>query len=430
MQAEHRHRDEFKRHRESVFVGIIVQKFGGSSVADVEKMKNVARIVIAEADKGNQVVVAVSAMGKTTDNLLSLVAQVTDRPDAREVDMLLATGEQVSISILALVLHAMGRKAVSMTGPQVGIVTDESHRKARIKNINSDRLRQQLDKGNIVIVAGFQGSTLNGEITTLGRGGSDTTAVALAAALKADRCDIYTDVDGVYTTDPRVVPRARKLDFITYDEMLEMASLGAKVLHSRSVELAKNFDVPLQVLSSFTGKPGTMVVKEYAHMEDIVVSGVAFNRNEAKISILGVPDTPGTAARLFKMLAESNVVVDMIIQNVGARPGRNDISFTVGKDDFQQALDVAETFKSEVDAREIQTDRNIGKVSVVGVGMMSHSGVAATMFSALGKEKINIHMISTSEIKVSVVIDAGDVDRAVQAIHNEFELQNDRIAVK
>ncbi len=404
-------------------MSIIVQKYGGSSVADVERMKNVARRVIADADAGHQVVVVVSAMGKTTDNLLALVAQVTDRPDGREVDMLLATGEQISISMLTLVLQSMGRRAISMTGPQVGILTDSVHRRARIRNINADRLRAELDRGNIVIVAGFQGSSTDGQITTLGRGGSDTTAVALAAALKADRCDIYTDVDGVYTTDPRVEPAARKLSFITYDEMLELASLGAKVLHSRSVELAKNFNVPLQVLSSFTHEPGTMVVKEYPNMEDIVVSGVAFNRSEAKISIRGIPDRPGMAARLFGELNRNSIVIDIIIQNVAA-DGRNDISFTVHRDDFAQAREIAEVFVRESEAREVETDEKIGKVSIVGVGMKSHSGVAATMFGALAKESINIQMISTSEIKISVVINADDVDRAVQAIHQEFELHN------
>jgi aspartate kinase len=404
-------------------VALIVQKYGGSSVADVERMKNVANRVIREADLGNQVVVVVSAMGKTTDGLLNLVGQITDRPDPREIDMLLATGEQVSISVLAITLQSMGRKAISMTGPQVGIKTDEAHRKARIKSISTDSLRAALNDGNIVIVAGFQGSTVNGEITTLGRGGSDTTAVALAAALKADRCDIYTDVDGVYTTDPRVVKEARKLDFVTYDEMLELASLGAKVLHSRSVELAKNFDVPLQVLNSFNDNPGTMCVKEYRGMEDIVVSGVAFNRNEAKISILGVPDRPGMAAELFSTLGRNKVVVDMIIQNVGNQ-GRNDISFTVGREDFTAARELAEKFVKETGAQSLQTDEDIGKVSVVGVGMKSHSGVAAIMFGALAKANINIQMITTSEIRVSVVIPATDVDRAVQAIHDEFELAN------
>ncbi len=405
-------------------MSMIVQKYGGSSVADVERLRNVASRVIEEVERGHQVVVVVSAMGKTTDKLLAMVAEVTERPDAREVDMLLATGEQVTISMLALVLQSMGQKAVSMTGPQVGILTDSVHRKARIRSINVERMKCELDKGNVIIVAGFQGATTDGQITTLGRGGSDTTAVALAAALKADRCDIYTDVDGVYTTDPRVVGEARKLNHITYDEMLELASLGAKVLHSRSVELAKNFNVPLQVLSSFTHEPGTMVVKEYENMEDIVVSGVAFNRSEAKISILGVPDRPGMAARLFSDLGKSTLVVDMIIQNVAA-DGLNDISFTVHRDDITQARELAERFVKENGAKGVQTDDDIGKVSVVGVGMKSHSGVAATMFGALAKENINIEMISTSEIKISVVIRRDDIDKAVQAIHREFELQSE-----
>lgn len=407
-------------------MGLIVQKYGGSSVADTERMRAVAQRVIADADQGHSVVVVVSAMGKTTDKLLAMVAEVTDRPDPREVDMLLATGEQVSISMLTIVLHTMGRKAVSMTGPQVGIMTDSVHRKARIRHINTERINAALTEGNIVIVAGFQGSTTDGQITTLGRGGSDTTAVALAAALKADRCDIYTDVDGVYTTDPRVVPSARKMQNITYEEMLELASLGAKVLHSRSVELAMNFNVPLQVLSSFTHEPGTMVVKEFKHMEDIVVSGVAFNRNEAKISIIGVPDRPGIAATLFSELAKAQVSVDIIIQNVSSN-GRNDITFTVNKEDFAGAKDQAERFGNEVGAQAVKTDEKIGKVSIVGVGMKSHSGVAALMFGALAKHNINIEMISTSEIKVSVVIAAEDVDRAVQAIHQAFELENEPV---
>ncbi|OPZ07295.1 MAG: Aspartokinase [candidate division BRC1 bacterium ADurb.BinA292] len=405
-------------------MGLIVQKFGGSSVADVDKMKLVAGRVIAECDRGNQVVVVVSAMGKTTDNLLSLIAQVTDRPNPREVDMVLATGEQISIAILALVLQTMGRKAISMTGPQVGIITDPFHRKARIRDINTARLREKLDEGHIVIVAGFQGLTQSGQITTLGRGGSDTTDVALAAALHADRCDIYTDVDGVYTTDPRIVPDARKLATITFDEMLELASLGAKVLHNRSVELARNHNVPLQVLSTFSQNPGTLVVKEYTNMEDIVVSGVAYNRDEYKITILGVPDQPGMAAKLFSKIGEANVNIDIIVQNISHR-GLSDISFTVGKEDFQNARDVAEQFVKEYGAEGIRTDDAVGKVSIVGVGMRSHGGIAATMFGALAKENINIQMISTSEIKISVVIARADVDRAVQAIHREFELQSE-----
>ena len=411
-------------------MGLIVQKFGGSSVADIEKMKKVTRKIVDEVDRGHQVIVAVSAMGKTTDTLLGMVKQVTDRPDPREVDMLLATGEQISISLLAMVLHTMKRKAISLTGPQVGIVTDEAHRKARIQNINTERVQRCLEEGHIVIVAGFQGATMDDQITTLGRGGSDTTAVALAAALHADRCDIYTDVDGIYTADPRVVENARKLDAITYDEMLELASLGSRVLHSRSVELAKNFDVPLQVRSTFTTESGTLVMKEYEKMEDIVVSGVAYNRDEAKISVVGVPDRPGIAAQLFNRLATRHIVVDMIIQNIASSEGFNDISFTVSKDDFPEAKDVAEAFAKDTGAKVVETDEAFGKVSIVGVGMKSHSGIASTMFGALAEENINIEMISTSEIKTSVVIREKDVDRALQAIHNAFELEENPKPVK
>jgi aspartate kinase len=402
-------------------LALIVQKFGGSSVADPERIKNVARLAIAEQKVGNQVVVVVSAMGKTTDNLLNLAHQITDSPDPREIDMLISTGEQISIAMLAIAIQSMGYRAKSFTGPQVGIITDSVHRKAKISRINDERIRKELDEGGIVIVAGFQGMTVDNEVTTLGRGGSDTTAVALAAVLKADVCDIYTDVDGVYTADPRIVKDARKLERISYDEMLELASLGAKVHHSRSVEFAKNYDVPIHVRSSFENIPGTMVIREVKEMEDIVVSGVAYNRNEAKITLLGVPDHPGIAAELFGVLGENSVSVDMIIQNVGA-DGLNDISFTVSKEDLAQALKVSESAAKSLGAKSVTHDRNIAKISVVGVGMKSHSGVAATMFRALAKNGINIDMISTSEIKISCVIKEEDVDRAVQAVHNEFEL--------
>jgi len=402
-------------------LAIIVQKFGGSSVADAERVKNVARLAIAEHERGKQVVVVVSAMGKTTDNLLSLARQITDSPDPREIDMLISTGEQISIAMLAIAIQSMGVPARSFTGPQVGIITDNAHRKAKIVRINEEKIRRELNKGEIVIIAGFQGTTLENEVTTLGRGGSDTTAVALAAVLKAEVCDIYTDVDGVYTADPRIVPDARKLKRISYDEMLELASLGAKVLHSRSVEVGKNYNVPIHVRSSFQNIPGTMVVKEVKEMEDIIVSGVAYNRNEAKISLLGVPDKPGVAATLFGTLGERNIIVDMIIQNVGA-DGLNDITFTVSKDDLAEAMKVAEAAAKELGAKRVVHDRGIAKVSVVGVGMKSHSSVAATMFRALAKNKINIEMISTSEIKISCIINEADIDRAVQAIHEEFEL--------
>ncbi len=403
-------------------MSIIVQKFGGSSVADPERINHVADICIREKQAGKQVVVVVSAMGKTTDNLLKMVSELSSNPNPREIDMLISTGEQVTIAMLAIAIQAKGNSAISFTGPQVGIVTDNSHRKAKIVRINDEKIRKALDAGNIVIVAGFQGTTIDNEVTTLGRGGSDTTAVALAAVLKADVCDIYTDVDGVYSADPRIVRNARKLTQISYDEMLELASLGAKVLHSRSVEFAKNYDVPIHVRSSFEDVPGTMVIKEVKEMEDIVVSGVAYNRGEAKISLIGVPDRPGVAADLFGILGGANIGVDMIIQNVG-ESGTNDISFTVSKEDLDDALQVTEGAAKELNAREVRHDRNIAKISVVGVGMRSHAGVASTMFRALAKNNINIEMISTSEIKISCVIREDDVDRAVQAIHEEFELE-------
>lgn len=403
-------------------MAIVVQKFGGSSVANTERIRHVADIVIREKQAGKQVVVVVSAMGKTTDNLLTMAGELSPNPDPREIDMLISTGEQVTIAMLAIAIQAKGEQAISFTGPQVGIVTDNSHRKAKIVRINEEKVRRALDAGKVVIVAGFQGSTLDNEVTTLGRGGSDTTAVALAAVLKAEVCDIYTDVDGIYSADPRIVPGAHKLEQISYDEMLELASLGAKVLHSRSVELAKNYDVPLQVRSSFKNGPGTMVIKEEKEMEDIVVSGVAYNRGEAKISLIGVPDRPGVAAELFTILGSAQVCVDMIIQNVGEK-GTNDISFTVSKDDFDDALKVVEKAASELQAQQVRHDKDIAKISVVGVGMKSHAGVASTMFRALAKNDINIEMISTSEIKISCIIRESDVDRAVQAIHEEFELQ-------
>lgn len=403
-------------------MAIVVQKFGGSSVADTERIRHVADIVIREKRAGKQVVVVVSAMGKTTDKLLAMAGELSEAPDPREIDMLVSTGEQVTIAMLAIAIQAKGESAISFTGPQVGIVTDNSHRKAKIVRINEEKVKRALDADKVVIVAGFQGGTVDNEVTTLGRGGSDTTAVALAAVLKAEVCDIYTDVDGVYSADPRIVPGAKKLDQISYDEMLELASLGAKVLHSRSVELAKNYDVPLQVRSSFENAPGTMVVQEEKEMEDIVVSGVAYNRGEAKISLIGVPDRPGVAAELFGIIGSNNICVDMIIQNVG-ESGTNDISFTVSKDDFEEALKVINKAAEELQARQVRHDKDIAKISVVGVGMKSHSGVAATMFRALAKNEINIEMISTSEIKISCIIRESDIDRAVQAIHEEFELE-------
>ncbi len=402
-------------------MALVVQKFGGTSVADTEKIRNVARKVIREREAGNDVVVVVSAMGKTTDQLLAMAYELTQNPSLRELDMLASTGEQITIALLAMALHEMGHKAVSMTGPQVGILTDNIHSKAKIVQISDQRLREQLETGHIVIVAGFQGATVDGSITTLGRGGSDTTAVALAAVLKADCCDIYTDVNGVYTCDPRLVPNARKLEAITYDEMLELATLGARVLHNRAVEFAKRYNVPLQVRSSFNDEPGTMVVKETGNMEDIIVSGVAYNRTEAQIKVYGLPDHPGVAAELFKALHDARIVVDMILQNVG-HDDTNDLSFTVAREDLNAALDCAKAVAERVGAREVIVSPNIAKVSVVGAGVQSHTDVAANMFKALADKQINIQSISTSEIKISCIIAEEDVDKAVQAIHDALDL--------
>ena len=402
-------------------MALIVQKYGGSSVADTEKIKNVAQRIVRTRDTGNNVVVVVSAMGKTTDGLIALANQIVDDPPKREMDMLLATGEQQSIALLAMAVMTQGYDAISFTGPQVGIVTDGFYSSARIRSINEQKIFEEVKKGKIVIVAGFQGVTIDNHITTLGRGGSDTTAVAIAAALKADMCDIYTDVDGVYTSDPRVVPDARKLEVISYDEMLEMASLGAKVLHSRAVELAKKFRVPLRVLSSFKEGEGTVIQAETASMEEIIVSGVTSNKNHAKITFLDMPDTPGLAAQVFQAIAEDNINIDMIVQNVSEK-GMTTISFTVSKDDLNRALNVARRIKEDIGAAGIEFDENIAEVSVVGIGMRSHSGIAARMFQALAEENINIKMISTSEIKISCVIDEEHTERAVKVIHDKFEL--------
>ncbi len=404
-------------------MALIVQKFGGSSVRDNERILHVAQLVVDEKERGNDVIVAVSAMGKTTNNLIAMARELMPEPPAREMDMLLASGEQVSIAMLAIALHSMGHKAISFTGPQIGIKTDSLHGRARIVGINDVKLRDAIGDGKIVIVAGFQGVTGDLEITTLGRGGSDTTGVALAAALNADRCDIYTDVDGVYTADPRAVPDARRLDFITYDEMLELASVGAKVLHSRSVELAKIYRVPLRVLSSFEPGPGTMIVEEYKDMEKFVVSGVAIDETESQISILGVPDRPGVAASIFKQIAEAGISVDMIIQDVGT-DDLNDISFTVDNEDFKAAKGLAEKLKEELGASGVVTEEGVAKISVVGVGMKSHSGVAAKLFGALAAADIGIKSITTSEICVSCLIDIESGRKAANAIHEAFELAN------
>jgi len=403
---------------------LIVQKYGGSSVADAERIQNVARRV-AESAPGHQLVVVVSAMGKTTDGLVDLAHQIAPVPDPREMDMLLATGEQITIALLAMALHGLGFKARSFTGAQAGLRTDRAHTKARIAQITAERVRAALDAGAIAVVAGFQGLSDEAEITTLGRGGSDLTAVALAAALEADVCEIYTDVDGVYTADPNVVPEARKLPRVAYDEMLEMASLGAKVLQARSVEFAKKYGVTVHVRSTFKPDPGTIVTREESAMEDAVVTGITHDRSQAKISLLRVPDRPGIAAQVFGAVGTRNIVVDMIVQNI-SRDGFTDISFTVPRGDVARARTVLDEVARAVGAEKTVHDERVAKVSIVGVGMRSHSGVAATMFTALSKEGINIQMISTSEIAVSCVIEDKYAELAVRALHDAFELGRER----
>jgi len=402
-------------------MALIVQKYGGTSVGDVERIKRVARRVIQARIAGHELVVVVSAMAGETDRLLALAAQVSDTPNERELDVILATGEQLSIGLLSLAIQQNGQKARSFTGSQVRIQTDTAHTRAKILSIEADRVRQALREGAIAIVAGFQGVTAEDEVTTLGRGGSDLTAVAMAAALKADVCEVYTDVDGVYTADPGVVPEARKLARISYDEMLELASLGAKVLQARAVEYAKNYAVPIHVRSSFNMSQGTLVVQEDAEMEKVVVSGIAYNKNEAKITVLRVADRPGIAARLFGRVAEAGIVVDMIVQNI-SQDGTTDISFTVPNADYQKAMQIVSEVAKEIGAQQAVGDEQIAKVSIVGVGMRTHSGVAARMFEALARETINIMMISTSEIKVSCVIDAKDAELAVRVLHDAFGL--------
>lgn len=402
-------------------MSIIVKKFGGTSVGDTTKIKNVAKRIVRSIEKGNQVVVAVSAMGGTTDKLVALAHEVSPSPLERELDMLLSTGEQVSIALLAMAVSDLGYEAISLTGNQVGILTDGFYSNARIVSINNQRILDELKMGKVVILAGFQGVTIDGEITTLGRGASDTTAVAIAASLNADRCEIYTDVDGIYTADPRIVKSARKLDRITHDEMLEMAGLGAKVLHSRSVELAKKFQVPLMVRSSFHEGDGTIIVKESEIMEQVVVSGVTSNKDQAKISLIGIEDKPGVAAEIFNIVAEQHINIDMIIQNVG-RDGTTDLSFTVPEKDLSKAVKVIQDLSDQIKIATLETDSDISKVSVVGIGMVSHVGIASKMFSALAEQNINIQMISTSEIKISCVIDQTQTDKAVEVIHDSFDL--------
>ncbi len=400
---------------------LIVQKYGGSSVATPERVRQVAARVVATKRQGHRVVVVVSAMGDTTDHLIELAHRVSPNPPDREMDMIMATGEQVSIALLAMAIRDLGEEAVSLTGGQVGILTDEVHTKARIQKVDTARLRAELAAGRIPVVAGFQGVTGDNEITTLGRGGSDTTAVALAAALRADLCEIYTDVDGVYTADPRLVPTARKLPVISHDEMLELACLGAVVLHPRAVELAKLYRIPLHVRCSFNENTGTMLKEETALEKSLVVTGVAHDLNVAKIGIFDVPDRPGMARHIFKALGDENINVDMIIQS-STRSGVADISFTVGRTDLARALAVVERVVAEIGARGYTHDDEVAKVSIVGAGMISKPGVAALMFEALAEEGVNIEMISTSEIKVSCVVRASEAERAVRALHRKFGL--------
>ncbi|MFC4258772.1 aspartate kinase [Marinobacter lacisalsi] len=403
-------------------MALLVQKFGGTSVGSVERIGAVADKVCRFRNEGHDVVVVVSAMSGETNRLIGLANDIMEEPTPREMDVLVSTGEQVTIALLAMALKKRGCDARSYTGSQVRILTDSAHTKARIQDIDERNMRGDLDKGRVVVVAGFQGVDENGNITTLGRGGSDTTAVALAAALKADECQIYTDVDGVYTTDPRVVDTARRLDRITFEEMLEMASLGSKVLQIRAVEFAGKYNVPLRVLSSFQEGEGTLITfEDESTMEQPVVSGIAFNRDEAKLTISGVPDTPGIALRILKPVSDANIEVDMIVQNVGA-DNHTDFTFTVHRNDFRRTREILEKLATELGAREVTGDDRIAKVSIVGVGMRSHAGVATRMFEALSNEGINIRMISTSEIKISVVIDEKYLELAVRALHSAFDL--------
>jgi len=404
-------------------LALIVQKYGGTSVGNVERIKAVAERVAKAIKKGNQVVVVVSAMSGETDKLIGFAHQISQTPSEREMDMLLSSGERVTSALTAMAIEALGHRARSFTGRQAGIITDRVHTKARIEKISGERIKKALGDGYAVVIAGFQGVT-EGEldVTTLGRGGSDLSAVAVAAAVSADLCEIYTDVDGVYTTDPNIVPEARKLEKISYEEMLELASLGAKVLQTRSVEFAKKYKVPVVVRSSFNDNPGTLVVEEDKDMENVVVSGIAYDKNQAKITLVNVPDKPGIAARLFDAIATANVVVDMIVQNISSDGKFADISFTVPKTELKKALGVSEKMAKELGAERVEQRDDISKVSIIGVGMRSHSGVAAKMFKILADHNINIMMISTSEIKVSCVIDLKFTELAVRVLHEAFDL--------
>ena len=403
-------------------MALIVQKYGGSSVADIDRIRNVANRVAEYRRRGDQVVVVVSAMKGVTDNLIGMAKSFMPVPSEREMDVLLSTGEQTTIALLAIALQSMDIPAASLTGAQAGIVTDGVHSKAKILNITPEKIHELLNSGNVTIVAGFQGQTSKGHITTLGRGGSDLTAIALAAALEADLCQIFTDVDGVYTCDPRVVQSAKKLEDISYDEMLELASLGAKVMQSRSVEFAKKFGVVFEVRSSLNDNPGTIVKEETKSMEDVVIRGVSLDKNQAKITLVGVPDKPGVASLIFQRLATSAINVDMIVQNIshGTKTPATDLSFTIDKPEVAKALEVIDTMHKEVSFGNVLTDENIGKLSIVGVGMRSRSGVAAKMFEVLANAGVNIQMISTSEIKISVVIDLDQAEGATNEVHNSF----------
>ena len=404
---------------------IVVQKYGGSSVANTDKIINVAKRVAACKKSGKHVVVVVSALGDTTNELLKLAGQISEYPPERELDMLLATGEQVSVALLSMALNELKCKAISFTGAQAGIMTDSSYTKAKILDVGTDKIKKHLVDNKVVIVAGFQGINLDNEITTLGRGGSDITAVALAKVLSAEMCEIYTDVKGVYTSDPRIVSDARKLDTISYEEMLEMASLGAQVMQARSMEVASKFNVPMHIRSSLSKEKGTLVIKEVKAMEDVLVRGVTVNKKEAKVTICDVPDKPGEASRIFEYLAKADVNVDMIIQNI-SRTKATDISFTVERKDLRRAKKVVKEITNKVGAKGTKYDENVAKISVVGIGMRSHSGVAAKMFSALASKKINIEMISTSEIKISCVVSEKVADKAVRVVHKAFGLEKKR----
>ena len=403
-------------------MGLVVQKFGGTSVANVEKIKNVAGKAIREKQAGHDVIVVLSAMAGETNRLIDLAHSAADNPDEREYDSLISTGEQVTISLLSIVLNDMGYRARSFLGFQIKILTDQAHQKARISMIDTETIRKELKKGAIVVVAGFQGVDEENNITTLGRGGSDTSAVALAAALKADRCDIYTDVDGVYTTDPNICAKARRLQRISYDEMLEMAMTGAKVLQPRSVEMAKKYNVPVYVKSTFSDEGGTLVTKEDKEMEREVLSGITYDRDQAKITVVHIPDRPGIAANLFLPLSERHISVDMIIQNASSQ-GFTDLTFTVAKKDMKTAQKIVEATAKEIGAKKVEVDDDVAKVSIIGVGMLSHSGVAAKMFKTMADEGINIMMISTSEIKISCVIQRKYTELAVMVLHDAFQLE-------